>query len=294
MANTLLGDDIKPDKFAVAGTDYTADTDPVEDLSTFLNTLIEAKKDFYFVTTVLDDEESQEEISTWASAYKKEFFGRTSVKPSSSVVSSWGNNTAIYYTTQSEEFPEMSALAYGSPKDAGSLTWTNMKVKNITPEDLSVSELTELEDAGYNVILKKYGLIVTNTGVLQGGLYIDQQRSQDYIDVRLEEDTFKYLANKDKAPFTDRGISAIKSIFEQRLLQAFNQKIIAGDSSGEPIFGVDVPAVADMPDQDVQDRAIRTLSFYYVEAGAIHDGEMDGEIISRADAVLRENVEISL
>ena len=281
MAQTLMSQDLQPEEFAVAGIDYEAGVDAVTDLSAFLDTLVQDSKDFYFVATETDDEPSQEEVSSWAGAYAKLHFVRTDVLPSASTVSTWGSNTAIYYTTQADEYPEMAMLGRGAPRDAGSQTWKNAELATITPEALSGTTLTELEDARYNVVINSYGRIVTSNGFLQGNLYIDQQRSEDYIDIRLEEDVAKLFINNDKVSYDDNGIAQVASVFESRLNQAFRQGIIAENAGGQALFTVTTVPAASIPQQDFDERVLRTLSFKYVEAGAIEGADVTGRIVTR-------------
>ena len=288
MAQALMSQDIQPEQFAVAGVTYEAGVDDVTDLSAFLDTLVQDSKDFYFVALEASDEASQEEVSSWAGAYAKSCFVRTDVLPSVSTVTTWGSNTAIYYTTQTDEYPEMAMLGFGAPRLPGSLTWKNAELATITPEALSGTILSELSAARYNVVINSYGRIVTSNGFLQGSLYIDQQRSEDYIDIRLEEDVATLLINSDKVPYDDNGIAQFVSVFENRLNQAFRQGIIAENAGGQALFTVTAVPAADIPQVDFDDRVLRTLSFQYVEAGAIEGLDATGRIVTR------DNIELAL
>ena len=288
MAQVLMSQDIQPEQFAVAGVTYEAGVDDVTDLSAFLDTLVQDSKDFYFVALEASDEASQEEVSSWAGAYAKSCFVRTDVLPSVSTVTTWGSNTAIYYTTQTDEYPEMAMLGFGGPRLPGSLTWKNAELATITPEALSGTILSELSAARYNVVINSYGRIVTSNGLLQGSLYIDQQRSEDYIDIRLEEDVATLLINSGKVPYDDNGIAQFVSVFENRLNQAFRQGIIAENAGGQALFTVIAVPAADIPQVDFDDRVLRTLSFSYVEAGAIEGLAATGRIVTR------DNIELAL
>jgi len=280
IAQTLMSQPIQPQQFAVAGIDYAAGTDPVTDLSAFLDTLVADDKDFYVVLQEQDDEASQEEVSTWADANIKLHFVRTDTLPSASTISSWGSRTAVYYTTQIEEYPDDAAAGYGLPRDPGSLTWENIEVSGITNEVLTGTVKTELEDARYNFVVKSYGRVVTSDGFLQGGLYIDQQRSQDFVKLRLEENIAQLLINNDKIPYDDTGIAQVVSVVEKTLNQAFRNGIIASNAGGQALFTVSSVPRADIPQQDIEERILRTVTFEYVEAGAIEGAEITGRIVA--------------
>jgi len=205
-----------------------------------------------------------------------------------STVTTWGSNTSIYYTTQTEEYPEMAALGFGAPRLPGSLTWKNAELSAVTAEALSGTILLELSTARYNVVINSYGRIVTSSGFLQGNLYIDQQRSEDYVDIRLEEDVAALFINNDKIPYDDSGIAQIVSVFENRLNQVFRQGIIAANAGGQALFTVTTVPAADIPQEDFDDRVLRTLSFSYVEAGAIEGATVTGRIVTR------DNIELAL
>lgn len=278
MASALLGQSVQPEKFAVSGIDYTAGVDPVADLSTHLDTLVADGKDFYLVLQEQDDDASQVEVSTWANDNNKLHFIRADVLPSS-FVGSLSDRTSVYYTTTADEYPECAVAGYGLANDPGALTWKNIVIKGITPEILTGAEESELETNRWNTIITYYNKIVTSNGFLIGSTFIDQTRTQDYVKVTMEEFIADLLITNNKIPYTDPGIAQFVSTVNKALLQAFDNGIIASDIGGNPLFTVDFKTIDEIPEQDIIDRILRTVSFEYQEAGAIEGASVSGKIV---------------
>jgi len=247
-------------------------------LITELNSLINAKKDFYFVLLDIDSYRAQEQIETWASTQNKIFVARTGYKTYPRTLAS--NRIALYYHGTTDEFIDAAIVGQCGPKDPGSITWKNQKVTGITANNLDNETLNSLLDQRINTVISSYGNIVTSSGLAGKDLYIDQVRTEDYVKLRMEENLAQLLINNDKIPYDDSGIAQIVSVVTKTLNQAGSQGIIARDAGGNLLFSVSSIPRADIPQQDIDDRVLRTVTFKYVEAGAVEGVEITGQIVA--------------
>lgn len=280
MAAALMGQEITPTQFAVAGADYEAGVDSASVLTDLLNTLVADGKDFYLVLQTSDDVEAQEAVSAWTAAQTKLHFIRVSDLPSV-YTGTLGDNTAVYYTTQVDEYPDAAVAGYGLPRLPGSLTWKNIVISGITNEVLTGTEEAELAEAGFNYIRKYYGRNVTSNGLLQGGLFIDQRRSQDFVELRTEENIANLLISNDKIPYDDKGIAQVVSVVEKSLNEAFRNGIIASNEGGQALYTVNSVPRVDIPQEDIDSRILKTVTFEYEEAGAIEGATINGTIVAQ-------------
>jgi len=279
MASALMGQAIKPERFAVAGVEYEAGVDPVTDLSAFLNLLVADGKDFYAVLQEQDDMASQVEVSTWVGTQVKIHFIRVDVLPVA-YTGTLSNRTTVVYTSIAGEYPECAIAGYGLPRLPGSLTWKNVEISGVTSEVLTGSDANDLEAGRFNYVRKYYGRKVTSDGLLQGNLYIDQQRSQDFIQLRMEENIAQLLINNDKVPYDDTGIAQIVSVVQKTLNQGFRNGIIASNKGGQALFNVTSLSLADIPQSDIDARVLKSVEFEYIEAGAIENATITGRIVT--------------
>lgn len=279
MAQDLLSQELQVEEFAVAGVTHTEGTDPATDLSDFLNVLVADGKDFYAVLQEQEDASDQEEVSTWVAANNKLHFIRVSDLPSV-YTGTLDDNTFVAYTTQSDEYPAAAAAGAFLPKDPGSVNMNNLQISSITNEVLTGTEKSELETNRYNYVVKKYGVDVMSSSYLQGDLYIDQMRDRDYVKTTMEENIASLLINNDKIPYDDTGIAQVVSTVNKTLNQAFGNGIIASNAGGQALFTVTSQSLSDIPQQDIDDRVLKTIEFSYVESGAIDGAEITGRIVA--------------
>ena len=265
---------------SVTVTGYTSFNDPAAFI-TLLNTLVADSRDFYGILTEGTNYRLQDAIDNWVATQTKIYAIRTQLKPADQPIT-FGTRTAVYYFTQTDEYPDAAVFGQVLPKDPGSVTWKNQVVTGITPEILNSDTITAaaLVTARYNTIVRSFGNIVTTNGFLAQTLFIDQARTQDYVKIRMEENIANLLINNDKIAYDDIGIAQVVSRVEATLNDATENGIILRDAGGNPQFTVTSVARADIPAQDITDRVLRTVSFSYVEAGAIEGATITGRIVA--------------
>jgi len=262
--------------------DYSYHNDTTE-LVTELNTIVNANDDWYFLLCDLANYVVQDAFETWISTQTKEYFTRTDILPSVYPASLLSERLPMYYHATADEFLDGAIVGQGGPKDPGSLTWKNQRLNGITPNELSTSDFNAIRAARWNTFINSYGVGVTSDGLMTNTLFIDQRRSQDFIKIRMEEAIASLLINNDKVAYDDIGIAQIVGALESVLNLAGAQGIIARKPDGKTfefivnfltraqIFATDPQAIAD--------RILRSVTFQYVEAGAIESAVVNGVVV---------------
>ena len=115
-------------------------------------------------------------------------------------------------------FPECAYVGYNAPFDAGSITWTNLKVSIAAGQNpttgnvLSTTEKGYLFDRDAAVVEKIGGLNVLRNGKTASGEKISTVRGRDSLTVALETAYTNLLVNQQgtKIPFNNSGISKLE------------------------------------------------------------------------------------
>jgi len=249
--------------------------------TTLLNTLVQDGKNFYVVLTEGNGYRLQQEVNTWILTQYKLYFIRTDVLPSVMPIT-FGERTAIYYHETADEFPDAAIVGACFPKNAGSVTFSRQILSGITANVLTGATITELTNNRYNTIIREYGSIVTNNGFLAENYYIDQIRDRDYIKFTMEENIARLLIDNDKIPYDDTGIAQVVSQVTSSLNQAFQNGVIASTANNQAKFSVDFLSRAEIATQypqDIINRTLTTVTFSYVEAGAIEGATINGTVV---------------
>ncbi|MFT9493418.1 DUF3383 family protein [Anaerosolibacter sp.] len=249
-------------------------------LITELNNLINAKKDFYFVLLDMTSYRAQEQIMTWIGTQNKMFHGRTTIAYDEFPFTFTNDRIIMWYHETANEFLDAAVVGQCGPKNPGSITWKNQRLNGITPNDLDTATLSGLREERINTAIDYLGNIVTASGLAGKELYIDQVRSTDFVKIRMQENLAALLIAQDKIPYDDTGIAQIVSVITKTLNQAGNQGIIARDIGGNLLFTVTSTPRAEIPQEDIAARVLKSVTFKYIEAGAVEGVEITGQIVA--------------
>ncbi len=188
-----------------------------------------------------------------------------------------GNNyakTACFYHNNPESFPEAAWAGKCLPRDPGSITWMFWVLTGIIATKLSTTQVTALDNKRCSYYRLIASISLTINGLTADGEYIDVRRGIDWTVARIGEQIFADLANADKIPFTDQGIS----IPESEVKSVLQDGIASGFLAADPAPVVTVPRAADVSDADKAGRVLPDIAFTARIAGAIHKVEVEGVI----------------
>lgn len=276
-ANTIFMQNNAPEKIAVCAT--TGDT------SAWLTTVSNVSKNWRQLIVVTNNEETAISVSSIMSKVEtldnKLYFADLEVNDSTELTVNGINRTVLFYCNATEDYPSPVSALVGATAGlaVGSITYKNMILKGIAPQNLSESEISAIHEKGGFTFVTKAGDNVTSEGKVAGGEYIDIIDSQDYIISNLEYRTQKALNTSNKIPYDNNGIALLQSICEDVLKDAYNNGIIASALDGTPDYTVNYALIDQVSESDRVSRKYVGGQFSFKLQGAIHNVEVIGQII---------------
>lgn len=162
----------------------------------------------------------------------------------------------------------------------GTVTWKFRTVTGIAPSSFTSSELGQIKKAhGIAYVKAAGGSYMLSEGWTVTGDYIDDIHARIWIENEVKSSLQSLLINNSKLPYDQRGIIQIQSAIELVLMAAANNGIIAtDDKTGRPAYVVAATTRSNQSTSDVKTRTYRGASFKYVQAGAVHNIVVSGQI----------------
>lgn len=183
--------------------------------------------------------------------------------------------TYVFFSEESEKFPEAAIEGLLCPKDPGSYTYKFKTIKGITPSKLNDTQITNLRTKNVNFFQTVGGVNMFEEGTVIGEKeFIDTIIFIDWLHARMSERIFATLVGLDKVPFTDQGIAVIENDVRAQLTEG----IRVGGLASDPAFVVEVPKASEVDPQDKIARKLGSVTFSATLAGAIHSVEVSGTV----------------
>ena len=180
-----------------------------------------------------------------------------------------------------DDYPELKYVGYNASYDAGSVTWANLRLPDLTPsgqetntdKPLNTSQLGRLIARNCNFIVKDAGVNITRTGITAGGEWIDVIRGVHWLteDMTVALKSLLFNQQGGKVPYTNAGIARIREVCQSSLQRAVNRGFL--DS-----YTLTVPLISEVSTTDFVDRVLRNVTFTGILAGAIHQVEVEGQV----------------
>lgn len=198
-------------------------------------------------------------------------------------------NIFVVFATDPSTHPEAAIVGLQAPKTPGSTNWRWQIVNGISAEESDTLINAAISGNG-NVFASQSGLTYFLDGSMTNGLFIDQKRSRDYIKARISEAFLALFVAEDKIPYDDTGINTLKGTLSDRLNAFGDQGIIAAAVSATEVeqsfnntyqYTITAPTRAQVIANDPNDVVNRSYSmtFDYVESGAINDLTVTGKVV---------------
>jgi len=250
-------------------------------LAAALDELVDKGHDFYFILADTREESDVREIASWAGANDKMYVASPDRGVSEMIdlqkdIAS--DRVVLFYHDDPEEFLDAAVVGRCAPEDPGTITWKFKTLNDVALPEVTATDMQKLYGANINTYVEKLGVPQTSDGLTTVGEYIDVIRGQDYVQVRLNEDLHQLLFNAPRVPFDSRGIAQVKAAIRSRLIDAADMGIIAQNEDGRPMFTVETPRRAEIPEADLANRRLRNVEFEYTTAGAVHYIEVHGVV----------------
>lgn len=165
--------------------------------------------------------------------------------------------------------------------DPGSETWHLIELATIVPSVISTAQKKSLDNEGISSFRRYSGKNVTFGGKTLAGEWIDVIRFRDWVRAKIQLNGFNALLRNKKIPYTDEGITLLKSCVMDALQTGQNVGGIAptmynADGDAIPGYTIKVPLAVEVPDTDKQARVLRGIEWTARLAGAIHVVEIKG------------------
>lgn len=182
------------------------------------------------------------------------------------------NRTVLFAFPLTEGVPSPVAALVGEVAgcEVGSYTLNNMKVKGVTGQELSATELEALHEKNYITYVLSAGDTVVSEGFAASGEFVDNTDNNDWIKAQLEYKIQKVLNNNLKVPYTNAGIAMLESAATSVMADAVSRTMIDNYTVN---FALRENTTA-------EDRAARRYiggNIKYEMAGAIHTVEVTCE-----------------
>lgn len=267
--------DYAPAEIAIARQKTGTEPETVSDV---LERLL--KEDWYFLITTTT---AQADVDEFAAAIEaddtREYFARSSDLAAvlTMKAKNYSRTTAFYHKTITN-YPEAALIGRVGSAPVGSVTWKFKDLKGIEPLDLTNTELNEIHAAGAITYVTKAGRNQTSEGKTLSGEWIDVIHSKDYITFNIEYAIQILFVDSDKVSFDNTGIAQLESVTRNVLRQAFQQKMIAQDDDGLPLYGTNFKRRSEVDPADRAQRKYNGGEFWFELAGAIHETTIRGVI----------------
>lgn len=251
----------------------------VEITSDDLDAIAENNNDWFGYSHVFHDSANNLVASNWVASNKKYGFFRTYdttgvniAALNSSFSCGWFSATAYQGTVgDCVEAAVASALLARVP---GSYTAAFKSLELITPT--SPSNESALRTNKCNQYSEINQRAITWDGVTSGQGFIDTYIGVLYLEARIGEDVFGYMASQNKVPYTNPGIDGIVSQVQRRLDQSVEEGYLTNDP--QPVASA--PRVTEISATDKSNRYLPNVTFIATTAGAIHTVQINGTLIA--------------
>lgn len=260
---------------------------PATTLQTDLDAILAEDSDWYGLALV--DGQSAEQISAaaaWAESNGKLLIadsfdsdcadgGSTTDIAATLETAAYKQTALLYHRGGHGYFPSARWLGRMLPTTPGTETWALKNLAGLPADDLTASERTALEakTANYYASIGGSGRILgaKKGGITAGGRFIDLTRCIAAMNADIKQDAFAVLANADKIPMTDRGMTLIGAA-----IRAVGERYTTREAIRD--FVLTIPAVADIPQADRADRIASGFEWDAVYTGAAHEVQIRGRL----------------
>lgn len=209
-------------------------------------------------------------------------FGAVQVADASLLENFAGSNNIIGFVHPLDK-GRLDAAVIGNVANLqpGEYTWKFRQVDGIAASGFTTSTLNGIRNAhGIAYVKAVGGAYMTSEGWTLSGQYIDDIHARIWIENQIKAGLQGLLINSKKLPYDSRGIIQIQTAIELVLANAYNLGIIAeDDKTGRAAYVVSATSRSEQTDSDVAQRIYKGAGFKYVQAGAIHNIVVSGQIV---------------
>lgn len=182
-----------------------------------------------------------------------------------------------------DDYRDLAWLAKVLPEQPGTATWSFKSLAGVTYDNLEDEESANIRAKRCSTYQNGAGLSITFEGATSAGEFIDLVVSTDFLNARISEDVYAFLAKAKIVLYNQKGIDSVLAVVQNRLNRS--------TKNPNPILSTDVdsdgaslaPSVTPIlvSDVDASDKATRRLTgvtWFGRFNGAIHGVDISGTI----------------
>ena len=284
-AQVGFGQDPGPDRLFVGRRDFS-------ETATVALSAIAAQplgNEWYGMSDVSHDATEAVEIAAWAEANKRlslmTFSDIGAGSPVRTLFQNKYSRTAGWYVPPAlDAWPEVAAASRLFQILPGGESWSVKQLSGVPAVPLDESLARQVFALSANTYEPVRNLAVTQNGRTFNDEFIDTIRFRDWLEEEMKTRVFRVFLVADKVPFTDIGIGMITQAMRGALELGQLRGGIAQDTVDEETrrirrgFTVKAPRAHQVSANDRATRILRDVRFSALQAGAIHETEIQGEL----------------
>ncbi len=268
------------------------------DIAAALNAIKEASNNWYGIVSTYYDDVNITAIASWmASQSDKMYFAMSddstiltsSALDIASVLKALNNDrvAVLYHSDADTESLDSAALAYGLTFRAGTTTWEDKNLINISADTLTSTQFTLAEQKNCNVYVSDRGVNVFKGGFTANGRFIDTRVYADFLKEQIKREIRQLQIAKsnrgEKLSYTDKGgiaelRAAVARVLKRELdrgaLTEF-EKLVNNQYKTVPYI-IKTKSVVDIPAVEKIARTYNYLDFEVRYSSAIHSVTING------------------
>jgi Protein of unknown function (DUF3383) len=266
----------------------TLDPGIATDMAAILNASI-ALGGFYGVTLDSQSDAEVKALASWVNtATLKELFfdsGDTSITSNTttdlfSVLKSDGYARCVplYNGNDTWSFAGVAFMAVSLVNTPGSYTLDLKELVGVTPDNLTDSIATIIQNKNGNIYRTLAGLELTTKGTNSNGGYEDTQRFTDWLTNTMQIRLLALLAGVKKLPYTDKGVRTVGACIGGVLQDGIRVGGLSDDPDEAPVVNLPLP-VSGIAASYITARNLPNVTFQATLAGAIQSIPIVGTLI---------------
>lgn len=261
-------------------------------LSLDLTAMLAEDYDWYGLILTERVEQLQLDAAAWIEANNRMFFTASSdpdcLDPSvtDDLISQlqdlrYYRTAVLYHDNAATEYPDAAWAGRVFTIQPGAETWALKQLGSITPSRINATQKSAVYNKGGNTFeFYQTQLALTNPGKVAAGEWIDVIRFRDWLQNEIQVDMVTMMVNRDKIPYTDKGIQLCANSLRKSLASGIRVGGIAPDEldslgNSIPSYIVTVPRSVEISAATKASR-ILYLGFTARLAGAIHLTDITG------------------
>jgi len=159
-----------------------------------------------------------------------------------------------------------------APTTAGSENWAMKTLANVPIDNLTTTQIHNVEGKNGSVYSSLLGVGVTQFGKQPSGQWLDITRGSDALTNAIQVGIVTLQLNNLKVPYTDAGVDLVRGVLTG-VLQSFVQ---SGFIAASPAFTISTPAIASVAYANKALRNLPSVFFAATLAGAINSVQITG------------------